>query len=112
MKTNSHPDPRSLRQALNVVLAFVMLLPAAVLAQEYQQTNLVSDTQSEGTNPADPDLKNPWGMARGTTSPWWVSDNMAGVSTLYNGSGMEQTLRVQIPHTATDCNGQSNRYSV
>jgi uncharacterized protein (TIGR03118 family) len=99
MKTNSHPDPRSLRQALNVVLAFVMLLPAAVLAQEYQQTNLVSDTQSEGTNPADPDLKNPWGMARGTTSPWWVSDNMAGVSTLYNGSGMEQTLRVQIPHT-------------
>jgi uncharacterized protein (TIGR03118 family) len=103
MKNVNHLDPGSLlRRALNIVSAFVMLLPAAALAQQYQQTNLVSDIQAEGTNPgnpADPDLKNPWGMARGTTSPWWVSDNMAGVSTLYNGSGVKQSLRVTIPHT-------------
>jgi uncharacterized protein (TIGR03118 family) len=99
MKTNSHLDPRSWRRAFSVVSAFVMLLPAAVLAQQYQQNNLDSDTQAEGTNPADPDLKNPWGIARGTGSPWWISDNMGGVSTLYNGAGVKQTLRVKIPHT-------------
>ncbi|MBV8175338.1 MAG: TIGR03118 family protein, partial [Verrucomicrobia bacterium] len=104
MKTNSHLDPRSWRRALSVVSAFVMLLPAAVLAQQYQQTNLDSDTMTETNppnppNPPDPDLKNPWGIARGTGSPWWISDNMAGVSTLYNGTGAKQSLRVKIPAT-------------
>src|SRR5262249_8009916 len=102
MKTNSHLDPRSWRRALSVASAFVMLLPAAVLAQHYQETDLVSDTVTEPTtppNPPDPDLKNPWGIARGTGTPWWVSDNMGGVSTLFNGSGVKQTLRVKIPHT-------------
>jgi len=57
--------------------------------------------EAEGTdqNPPDPNLKNPWGIARGTTNPWWVSDNMSGISTLYNGSGAKQTLTVIIPHT-------------
>ena len=100
MKKTNHVDPASLwRRALKIVSAFVLFLPATLIAQQYQQTNLVSDTQIEGTNPPDPDLKNPWGIARGTTSPWWISDNMAGVSTLYDGSGVKQTLRVAIPHS-------------
>jgi uncharacterized protein (TIGR03118 family) len=82
-----------------------LFLPATLIAQQYQQTNLVSDTQIEGTNPPDPTLKNPWGIARGTTSPWWVSDNMAGVSTLYNGAGVKQTLTVTIPHTPETATG-------
>jgi uncharacterized protein (TIGR03118 family) len=82
-----------------------LFLPATLIAQQYQQTNLVSDTQIEGTNPPDPTLKNPWGIARGTISPWWVSDNMAGVSTLYNGAGVKQTLTVTIPHTPETATG-------
>lgn len=64
--------------------------------QTYVQTNLVSDVQ--GVAPiTDPNLKNPWGIAAGSTSPFWVADNKTGVSTLYNGSGTPQPLVVTIP---------------
>lgn len=109
MRNRNHPVscsiPKSSRtrtwyQALRLISTFVLLSPAALLAQQYQQTILVSSTQTEGTNPADPNLKNPWGIARGTGSPWWVSDNVTGVSTLYDGSGAKNSLTVTIPHTA------------
>jgi uncharacterized protein (TIGR03118 family) len=87
-------------RTLGIVSAFWFFLPAALIAQQYQQTDLVSDTQTEGTNPPDPNLKDVWGISRSTTSPWWVSDKMAGVSTLYNGSGVKTPLTVTIPHTA------------
>jgi uncharacterized protein (TIGR03118 family) len=100
MKNANYIDPRSLRRrALEVISVCVLFLPTTLIAQQYNETDLVSDTKIEGTNPPDPNLKNPWGIARGTTSPWWVSDNMAGVSTLYNGSGAKQMLTVTIPHT-------------
>jgi len=100
MKKIGHLDPGFiLSRTLGIVSTLVFLLPAALIAQQYQQTNLVSDALAEGTNPPDPDLKNAWGIARGTTSPWWVSDSMAGVSTLYNGSGVKVPLTVTIPHT-------------
>jgi uncharacterized protein (TIGR03118 family) len=91
---------RTWRRALTIVSAFVLCLPATSLAQQYQQANLVSPTEMEGTNPPDPNLKNPWGIARGTGSPWWVSDNVTGVATLYDGSGVKQALTVTIPHTS------------
>ena len=90
----------SWRRAFTIASAFVLLLPAASFAQQYQQTNLVSPTEMEGTNPPDPNLKNPWGITRGTGTPWWVSDNVTGVATLYNGSGVKQALTVTIPHTS------------
>jgi uncharacterized protein (TIGR03118 family) len=31
----------------------------------------------------DPNLKNPWGITRSSGSPWWVSNNNSGTSTLY-----------------------------
>ena len=102
MRNANYIDPRSLRRrALEVISACVLFLPATLIAQQYSETDLVSDTKIEGTdqNPPDPNLKNPWGIARGTTNPWWVSDNMAAVSTLYNGAGAKQTLTVTIPHT-------------
>jgi uncharacterized protein (TIGR03118 family) len=49
----------------------------------FLQTNLVSN----GAVPAqivDPQLKNPWGLSSSAGSPMWVSDNNAGVTTLYN----------------------------
>ena len=98
----SIPKPsrrRTWHQALRLISTSVLLFPAALIAQQYQQKNLVSATQTEGTNPLDPDLKNPWGIARGTGAPWWVSDNATGVSTLYDGSGAKQSLRVTIPAT-------------
>ena len=71
-------------------------VPTLTFAQHYIQTNLVSD--QPGVAPVtDPNLVNPWGLARSTTSPWWVSDNGTGVSTLYDGSGAKQALTVTIP---------------
>jgi uncharacterized protein (TIGR03118 family) len=52
----------------------------------FAQTNLVSD----GFVPAattDPNLINPWGLTHSATSPFWVSDNGMGVTTVYNGGG-------------------------
>jgi uncharacterized protein (TIGR03118 family) len=67
----------------------VLLLPGHAFAQHYKQTNLVSNLASISTpNPPDPNLKNPWGLTRSPGgSPWWVSNNNSGTSTLYNGSG-------------------------
>jgi uncharacterized protein (TIGR03118 family) len=45
----------------------------------------------------DPNLVNPWGIGESSASPFWISDNGAGVSTLYNTAGMPQSLIVSIP---------------
>ena len=51
----------------------------------YVQTNLVSDIPGLAAN-TDPNLVNPWGIAFGPTSPFWISDNHTGLSTLYRGA--------------------------
>src|SRR5579864_4318576 len=51
-------------------------------ANSFQQTNLVSD-QAGVAQIQDTNLVNSWGVAFSSTSPFWVSDNMTGVSTLY-----------------------------
>ena len=83
--------------------AFVLLLslisPLAGLASaqnNYLQTNLVSDIQGLAAH-TDPNLVNPWGITSTATSPFWVSDNGTGLSTLYNTSGTPQGLVVTIP---------------
>ena len=89
MKRNSYLNAGFVRrQALSFVSAFVLASPAALFAQQYQQTNLVSDLGTLGAHTVDPRLKNPWGIARGPSGiPWWVSDERSGVSTLYNAQG-------------------------
>jgi uncharacterized protein (TIGR03118 family) len=65
-------------------------------AQHYTQVNLVSNTS--GVAPVtDPNLVNPWGVSRTSGSPWWISDNATGLSTLYNGAGAINPLVVTIP---------------
>ncbi len=73
----------------------------------YKQTNLVSD-KTAATNPValhiDPNLLNPWGVAFFPGGPFWISDNGAGVSTLYDGTGIKQALTVTIPAPTGDKN--------
>jgi len=76
--------------------AWALIMSATGFAQHYTQTNLVSNTA--GVAPVtDPQLINPWGLSRGSGSPWWVSDQATGFSTLYNGAGAKQSLIVTIP---------------
>jgi uncharacterized protein (TIGR03118 family) len=62
----------------------------------YFQTNLVSDIPGRAIH-TDSNLKNPWGISSSSTSPFWVSDNATGVSTLYNTAGTPLPLVVSIP---------------
>ena len=84
----------SLRFTAGALLALIM--QAVCFAQHYNQTNLVSNT-SGVASVTDPQLINPWGISRGSGSPWWISDNATGFSTLYNGAGAKQSLVVTIP---------------
>jgi len=45
----------------------------------------------------DSNLVNPWGISESPASPFWISDNGAGVSTLYNTTGTPLSLVVSIP---------------
>jgi uncharacterized protein (TIGR03118 family) len=76
-------------KALLVVGVSISLLPRAALGQHYQQTNLVSNVPV--TPPAavpDTNLQNAWGLVHGPTTPWWISNNAGGTSTLYNTAGL------------------------
>ena len=78
-------------------LLSLILLSAStqVSAQFYKQTNLVSDVPGLAQF-TDPDLVNPWGLIASGASPWWVANNGTGLSTLYNGAGVKQTLVVTV----------------
>ena len=67
-----------------------------IASRSYVQTNLVSDIPGLAAQ-TDPNLKNPWGTSVGPGSPIWVSDNHAGVTTLYDGAGNAKPLVVAIP---------------
>src|SRR5436190_10910148 len=63
----------------------------------YTQTNLVSNRTDQGAAVIDPSLQNPWGISAGPATPMWISDNGAGITTLYGGNGSKVPLTVVIP---------------
>jgi uncharacterized protein (TIGR03118 family) len=63
------------------------------------QTNLVSDVPGLA-KVTDPNLKNPWGTSTAPGLPIWVSDNNAGVTTLYDGAGQPIPLQAKPPVNA------------
>jgi len=87
----------------------LMLASSAAMAQ-YQLTNLDSN-QLGWARHTDPLQVNGWGIARSAGSPWWVSDQGSGWSTLYDGKGNIEGLKVLIPtagngpDSATGVNG-------
>ena len=84
-----------------LTIAAVLAFGAPGRAQAYKQTNLDSDIQGLAQNPPsgqpDAQLLNPWGLIASPTSPWWLSDNNSGVSTVDAGQGVKQGLVVNIP---------------
>ena len=90
----------SLASVLTAALAVLAVAPAAPVAAAYVQTNLVSNIQGVAAF-TDANLKNPWGISSSPTSPFWISNNGTGTSTLYNGAGqpfpVNNPLVVTIP---------------
>jgi len=72
------------------LLALSLALVPAAQAQKFTRNDLVDQTK-------DPNLINAWGMSRSSSSPWWVSDNGTGLTTLYDGAGNIQSTVVKIP---------------
>jgi len=66
--------------------ALAQTAPAKTSSTFYTQTNLVSSMKSLKAKFHDKNLINPWGLVQGPT-PFWISDNNSGVSTLYDGTG-------------------------
>lgn len=82
--------------ALALVVAQAGAAQAGTFHGSFHQTNLVSNIPGVA-HITDPNLKNPWGLSSSSASPIWVSDNNAGVTTLYNGAGAKVPLTVTIP---------------
>jgi uncharacterized protein (TIGR03118 family) len=74
-----------------------------MLAQHYARTDLTANSASVSAKAAniDANLLNAWGLSRATTSPWWISDNGAGVSTLSDGAGVPQPTTTPQPLVVT-----------
>ena len=83
------------------VLALAVVFPCLTFAQ-YTRTDLVTNSGAGGTG-NDFHLVNGWGLVSTGTSPFWVSDNATGFSTLYgisNSGGVTATplgLVVSVP---------------
>src|SRR2546425_5709870 len=84
----------------SLVLAAVLCVSSTALAQRYSQTNLVSDIPGLAAL-TDSNLVNPWGIAFGPKTPFWIADNGTGVSTIYKPDGTKLPLTVTIPPTGT-----------
>jgi hypothetical protein len=78
--------------------AMPVIRPTEIFGEQGEprsQTNLVSDLPGLAVS-LDPHMVNPWGIAFGPTSPFWISDNSTGLTTLYDGAGHILSLTVTI----------------
>ena len=56
------------------------------------ETPLISDVATPGVM-TDPNMVNPWGISYGPTSPFWVSDNNTGSTSIDLFSGAAVTVK-------------------
>ncbi|TLZ89665.1 MAG: TIGR03118 family protein [Methanobacteriota archaeon] len=77
----------------------------------YTVKALVSNNGVPGTT-VDARLQNAWGLVAGPGTPWWVSDNGADFSTLYNATGVKRDLNVSVDGAPTGIvfNGDSTSF--
>jgi uncharacterized protein (TIGR03118 family) len=82
-----------------LIILFTLALPAS--AELFSVTNLVTDDQTvNAAQITDPALVNAWGISFAATSPFWVSDNGTGKSTLYRiNPGTNETTKVGLEVT-------------
>src|SRR5258708_24290569 len=95
-RSQNRGDRMTMFHRLALSNAIALALVSVSFGQHYTQTNLQANAPGMA-DASDPQLVNAWGLSRTSGSPWWVSDNTTGVSTLYNGPGTKQSLVVTIP---------------
>jgi len=80
----------------STVLALGLAAATASAQNAFIQHNLVSDLPGLADH-TDANLVNPWGISFSGGSPFWISDNGTGLSTLYNGAGVPNARVVTVP---------------
>jgi uncharacterized protein (TIGR03118 family) len=75
------------------VLVFVISLFPSLTFAQYTRTDLTSNQAGVAPN-TSADLVNAWGLVQLGPSPFWVSDNGTGFSTLYDGLGVLQAAPI------------------
>jgi uncharacterized protein (TIGR03118 family) len=85
------------RIACTVCLGLALMFISSAASAQYRISNLDSNQFGAAIH-TDPLLVNGWGLVHAPGSPWWISDNNSGWSTLYDGQGIQnQKLKVVIP---------------
>jgi len=108
------------------LISFATILVGAVCAAmsradaaTYVQTDLVSDIPGLALV-TDPELKNSWGLTFRLASPFWISDQVTSVSTLYAVTGSTNVSKaapagtngnIAIPQTASGAQGPTGTVS-
>ncbi len=76
-----------LGQLIKVSCILAFSISSSVLsASTFDQTNLVSSVPGLAAH-TDPNLIDPWGVAFAGASPFWISNQNSGTTTLYDGAG-------------------------
>ena len=100
-------------QHLVCALTVLFAAQSPLLATSYERVSLIANNAAVaaqyGAPFTDPSLVNPWGMSFSATSPFWVSNQGTGTSTLYSGAGVKAALTVTIPATATGPQGPTGQ---
>ncbi|PYX48601.1 MAG: TIGR03118 family protein [Acidobacteria bacterium] len=93
--------PSSVRRMITLAAGcgLVLMLSGAALAQSYALTNLDSNLAGKAKH-QDTLLQNAWGLAYAPGGAFWISDEASGWSTLYDGSGNIQSLKVIVPSSS------------
>jgi len=81
---------------LTLALGFALMFVSSAARAQYKLTNLVSN-QAGQARFLDPEMVNGWGLVYAPGSPFWVSDQGSGWSTLYTGTGVKKALEVAVP---------------
>jgi len=81
---------------MGMLLLLVVSVASLASAASYKATVLTADQSGIAPN-TDPNMVNPWGISYSPTGDFWFSDNATGLSTLYNSTGVPQSLVVTIP---------------
>lgn len=83
-----------------LMLSLISTVSLWAASTGYQEFRL--DGFKEAAPAQDKRLINPWGVAFGSPTLIWISDNNSGVSTLYGPNGKRQPLVVKIPSPTGD----------
>ena len=111
-KSISYYGSTDFLSARAALMAFAILLIASSVTPifaQYTRTDLASNQPGVAPSTDQQHLINSWGLTALPTSPFWLSDNGSGFSTLYNGSGQQNPLFVTIPASASSPAGTTGR---